>query len=837
MSNFIDYNNATDLMTGIGDRIDRVTWTGTTSEWAAEQHKDQYDLICITDDGGTGLVIDSEPTPASPNPVASGGVYTALAGKANTADLGTAAAKDYTDNVRPNSHDLVESNAVFSAINNAMSSIYHVRGDITCAELTASLLVAANVGNIYELSDSGVTTALFIQGAGETLNVGDNVGIIQAGESTYLFNHMAGAFDMHDYQKKDLDTPLTIGGTQKTTVEGALGGLNDYADDIKDSVNNENILLNPFFTINLNDKSSYNGGGETFTSWVLSGATNTVAKSGDVVTLTKGSGVTAAAFYQRMEPDKYYGKTLTASILLSNGTIRSGSGVVNASASTTFYSGDDLDIRHDSGNAFIFSIKASSLSFLAVKLEEGLISTLKNDVKPQYALELARCQTATPTSGPASSKKGVLLPSDVNNKNGAKNLFPVKSSSSGTTVGGVTYWCNSDGTITTSGTSTGWSYFDIILDSNEVRDLFNNLIPSQIYKLNGTPDNAPAGVNIVLWNDGEVARCFAGQDTPFTKPSTVSSSNTVYRVGVDSAGVNMSGLTFKPMVRLASDGDPTYAQYAPTNREAMTYKANGRVGAKNLCPIQLVTQTIEGVTYTVNSDGSITASGTCGSDANSYFNMNTYLKLPAGSYILSGAPDGLATSTGYIYIDSTEGVSINYGGKPTTFLVESGSTNWSTHILILKGKTVNATFYPMIRVAEDTDNTWAPYAATNRQLTENEIVAMDDLIAGDGIVFTGINAHDRAKVVRFRNGMKMIYGLFTVGDKTAITNNLLLTVPEAFRMKSSFMTGYNLWTTIIPWNNSAIPTITALETSTGKLIQWTPLVSNVCYCITPIMYY
>ena len=177
MSNFVDYNNATDLMTGIGDRIDRVTWTGTASEWAAEQHKDRYDLICITDDGGTGLVIDSEPTPASPNPVASGGVYTALLLKANTADLGTAAEKDYTTNVAPNNHDLVESNAVYSAINAALSSVYHVRGDLACAELTSALLIAANVGNVYEMSDTGTTTDLFIQGAGETIAIGDNVGL------------------------------------------------------------------------------------------------------------------------------------------------------------------------------------------------------------------------------------------------------------------------------------------------------------------------------------------------------------------------------------------------------------------------------------------------------------------------------------------------------------------------------------------------------------------------------------------------------------------------------------------------------------------------------------
>jgi hypothetical protein len=168
--------------------------------------------------------------------------------------LGTAAFKDFTPNVAPNNHNLVESNAVYNAITTALTSIYTPRGDLTCAELTSSLLVAANVGNIYEMSDSGTTSALFLQGAGKTIHVGDNVGIIQTGVDTYKFNLMANAFDMTDYQKKDLTntiegattvegalgalstnkqpktlaTPLKIGDTNRTSVEGALGALNNW---------------------------------------------------------------------------------------------------------------------------------------------------------------------------------------------------------------------------------------------------------------------------------------------------------------------------------------------------------------------------------------------------------------------------------------------------------------------------------------------------------------------------------------------------------------------------------------------------------------------------------
>lgn len=135
------------------------------------------------------------------------------------AGLGTASGKDYTDTVRPNSHDLVESGSVYSAINNALSTIYTPRGDLACSQLTSALLIEANVGNVYTMSDSGLTSALFINGAGITINANDNVGIIKAGADTILFNYMGNAFDLHDYQKKELTTPI-LG---EDTVEGALG--------------------------------------------------------------------------------------------------------------------------------------------------------------------------------------------------------------------------------------------------------------------------------------------------------------------------------------------------------------------------------------------------------------------------------------------------------------------------------------------------------------------------------------------------------------------------------------------------------------------------------------
>lgn len=114
--------------------------------------------------------------------------------------LGTAAFKNYTDLVRPNSHDLVESGSVYSAIANAVSTVFVPHGNITCAEFVPALLIPDNVGNLYTVTDSGVTTSDFMGGAGQTINVGDTVGIINAGPNIYLFNLMPGLADLSKYE-------------------------------------------------------------------------------------------------------------------------------------------------------------------------------------------------------------------------------------------------------------------------------------------------------------------------------------------------------------------------------------------------------------------------------------------------------------------------------------------------------------------------------------------------------------------------------------------------------------------------------------------------------------
>ena len=153
-----------------------------------------------------------------------GDVEVALLDKADTSDLGTAAAKDSTNSVTAGSTDLVESGAVKDAIDSAVAAAYHHAGTKTVAQLTHDLLIAANEGNVYNITDSGTTTSDFIEGIGKQIDAGDNVGICKVG-NVYMFDLLSGLEDTSIFvQKSQTSGLLKNDGTVNTTIEDTVAG-------------------------------------------------------------------------------------------------------------------------------------------------------------------------------------------------------------------------------------------------------------------------------------------------------------------------------------------------------------------------------------------------------------------------------------------------------------------------------------------------------------------------------------------------------------------------------------------------------------------------------------
>lgn len=158
------------------------------------------------------------------------------------------------------------------------------------------------------------------------------------------------------------------------------------------------------------------------------------------------------------------------------------------------------------------------------------------------------------------------------------------------------------------------------------------------------------------------------------------------------------------------------------NKQITTKEQWKKNGAYNLCPNENTTQVIDGVTFTVNSDRSVTVNGTCGSTGADFDvpNRNTY-NLGIGTYKLVGCPLGGSTSTYMI------------GGKINGSWVFDSSIDIGNGAIINVTSAINAItirikpgtvcnnllFKPMITTdLNATYDDYVPYAKTNRELTE-----------------------------------------------------------------------------------------------------------------------
>lgn len=241
--------------------------------------------------------------------------------------------------------------------------------------------------------------------------------------------HLADALLVKDVYLRgadDIDYDNTSSGLVADDIQGAIDEVNgktntlDSTKAAKTQISNPNLIDNPWFTVNQRGLSSYSSSNTyTVDRWKnIQTTTATVAVTDDGITITHDSSSNEVAFVQRMEGDyfaKLVGKTITLSVMLSDGTIKSGSVTVPSSIVTTPTTIFTFDIdgiwdayiygrvtSQGSNIGFRSTTANSVLSLKAVKLEVGSISTLALDTAPNFQQELAKCQryfTRFKTSG------------------------------------------------------------------------------------------------------------------------------------------------------------------------------------------------------------------------------------------------------------------------------------------------------------------------------------------------------------------------------------------------------------------------------------------------------
>ena len=166
---------------------------------------------------------------------------------------------------------------------------------------------------------------------------------------------------------------------------------------------NRNLLDNWYFANSVNQKGQmeYTGSGYTIDRWRSYGAKVSI-NDGYISLSTEGN----PTFCQKSELD-LYDKTLTFSVLLANGSLCTGTGILasdTAWKNTTLYEDSSIKLWLQNSNPLFntaIDIKGNTpVDMVAAKLEFGSSQTLAhkegskwvlNEI-PDYATELAKCQ-------------------------------------------------------------------------------------------------------------------------------------------------------------------------------------------------------------------------------------------------------------------------------------------------------------------------------------------------------------------------------------------------------------------------------------------------------------
>ena len=456
---------------------------------------------------------------------------------------------------------------------------------------------------------------------------------------------------------------------------------------------------------------------------------------------------------------------------------------------------------------------------------------------------------------------------------GAKNILPfdlddIKAlNTNGTWAGnvytyrGVDFTVNSDGTISATGTATGGNAsIKTFAASSNYEMLGKEVI------LNGCPSGGSASTyRIQAYRmasaDGSTGTYFddgAGTDA-FTVLNNASGTVGSFAVAVYE-NTTVTNLLFKPMVRLASDPDDTYQQYAKTNREitaenqTLTNQVkdmNNVYGSKNLLPFNLVDivakntngtwsgnkYTVSGVTYTFNADGTITINGTrttSGGVTLSEFSLEAGKKY---KYSI-GNPFNLSNTAGSNIqgYDGTTWVAVgNIFGTETEAEFESNSaySKYRVNINSNNGVTFsNLTIKPMIRLASIEDDTYEPYAKTNQQLTQDTTGLLDNTEVNGAVnMLNFAQASEVKKGYTFTNtdGVVQVTGSRASGETGNADHDKTITLPKGTYKISGCPSGGsdNTWRLLVNINNGAKY---ALDYGEGAVFTLTEESSLKVYC-------
>ena len=349
----------------------------------------------------------------------------------------------------------------------------------------------------------------------------------------------------------------------------------------------------------------------------------------------------------------------------------------------------------------------------------GCGSGVNMDGKKFYPM-LRDASILDPTYEPYhSSVKDTLRDAEVIEGKNKLNNFLVSA-----TDRTVTATTNSDKSVTVNGTPTSGTtaWF-------KIAEFPAGSLPAGRYILSGCPSGGSNQTyKLMIREDPQASwqRDDYGSGNEFDLTDTT--KKYVSYIGVYGTASN---LLFKPMLRLASETDPTYETYYEPLKDIVFPRSEQKIlGSSNMAKQPTIaSNTVSGVTF-VNTNGVVVANNQATADANFGWDIG---HLPIGRYKFVGCPaDGSATKyclrlgIGDTASDWGTYVNADYGSG-FVFDVTNESKYYSICCRVFNGYNAsNVTFKPMITPNLDaTYSDYVTYASTNRMLTENSYSTSD----------------------------------------------------------------------------------------------------------------
>ena len=196
---------------------------------------------------------------------------------------------------------------------------------------------------------------------------------------------------------------------------------------------------------------------------------------------------------------------------------------------------------------------------------------------------------------------------------------------------------------------------------------------------------------------------------------------------------NVTNKIFAPMIRKANILDDTYEPYFGST--AFPRSEQAVLGAKNWFNYTKVTTENNGVTFTNSNNQSCTLSGQATADQ-AAIEMGTLRVDKDTEFIFNGASSSNNAKIHMYVLDATTNARPYTNSSKTTlqsnncfgtganseipFFAEAGHVIRVYARVQTTGTSVpsNTVFWPMVRLASDPDDTYVPYAMTNRELTD-----------------------------------------------------------------------------------------------------------------------